>query len=168
MLPSLVHKPTSLAGTWGAGRVLVTRVHTPSAVPHGRPASQHRGDSESAPLTRKEHELRRSVLRRQWRNGGLLARTRAQVSAACTCGQSKGMWVCGSLGGDEQLPRNKTSRAQGALPGHFSPLLKVDSCLSFSQWTVGIKLCPSPSPPLTEWVTLLTPLHLIERQLAPW
>lgn len=33
---------------------------------------------------------------------------------------------------------------------------------------LGIKIYPSPSPPLTEWVTLLTPLHLIERQLAPW
>ena len=164
MLPSLVHKPTLLAGTWGAGWVLVTRVRTPSAVPHGHPASQHRGGSESAPLTRKEHELRRSVLRRQWRNRGLLARTGAPVSAACTCGQSEGMWVCGSLGGMSSCPGTGLQELRGpclAISLHYSR--SIHASLSVNG-QLGIKICPSASPPLTE----LTPLHLNKRQLAPW
>ena len=154
MLPSLVHKPTSLAGTWGAGRVLVTRVHTPSAVVSPPYTEGTRAEKICAQETM---EKRRSPGKNTCSGLGGLHVWPEQ--------RDVGLW---EPGGDEQLPRNKTSRAQGALPGHFSPLLKVDSCLSFSQWTVGIKLCPSPSPPLTEWVTLLTPLHLIERQLAPW
>ena len=92
MLPSLVHKPTSLTGN--GGRVLVTQVHIQSAVPHGPPALHHQGGSGSAPLTRKEHDLRRD----NGGTGGLLARTDTQISGRpAWCDQSDGMRVCGSL-----------------------------------------------------------------------
>lgn len=107
-----------------------------------------------SPLTRKEHDLRRD----NGGTGGLLARTDAQISGRpAWCDPSAGMRVCGSLGMTalsvscetgryEQLPRNRISRAQAALPGHFSPLFKIDSCLSFTQRTAGNQ---NPSQPFS-------------------